>query len=44
LREEFLSFRRKIYLRTGHDDPVLAAALACWWIDRRSRGGLRLIR
>jgi hypothetical protein len=57
LREELLNFKRKIDLRTAHDsyehwresdrdDLVLATALACWWIARRSRPGgrLRLIR
>ena len=57
LREELLNFRRKIDLRTAHDsyehwretdhdDLVLATALACWWIARRSQPGrtLRLIR
>jgi hypothetical protein len=56
LKKELLSFRRKIDLRTAHDsyeawregdhdDLVLAAALACWWITRR-RGStkLRVIR
>jgi hypothetical protein len=57
LREEILNFRRKIDLRTAHDfyehwretdhdDLVLATALACWWIERRSQPGrtLRLVR
>jgi hypothetical protein len=57
LREELLNFRRKVDLRTAHDsyehwretdhdDLVLATALACWWIARRSQRGmtLRLIR
>jgi hypothetical protein len=56
LKKELLNFRRKINLRTAHDsyeawregdhdDLVLAAALACWWITRR-RGStkLRVIR
>jgi hypothetical protein len=45
LREELLSFKRKINLRTAHDsyehwresdhdDLVLACALACWWARR----------
>jgi hypothetical protein len=48
LKEELLTFRRKINLKTAHDsyehwretdhdDLVLAAALACWWA-RRHRG------
>jgi hypothetical protein len=47
LREELLTFRRKIDLRTAHDsyehwresdhdDLVLACALACWWARRSS--------
>ncbi len=47
LQEELLNFRRKINLNTAHDsyehwrdsdhdDLVLAVALACWWIRRRS--------
>ena len=57
LKEELLNFRRKIDLRTAHDsyehwretdhdDLVLATALACWWIARRSQKGmaLRLVR
>jgi len=57
LKEELLNFRRKIDLRTAHDsyehwretdhdDLVLATALACWWIARRSERGrtLRLLR
>jgi hypothetical protein len=56
LKKELLSFRRKIDLRTAHDsyehwresehdDLVLAAALACWWLTyRRGRTALRLIR
>jgi hypothetical protein len=57
LKKELLSFRRKINLKTAHDsyehwresdhdDLVLAAALACWWIAWRSRKGkaLRLVR
>ena len=54
LREELLSFRRKINLKTAHDscehwresdhdDLVLACALACWGA-RRPRQALRLIR
>jgi hypothetical protein len=53
LREELLNFKRKINLKTAHDsyehwretdhdDLVLATALACWWIARRSRPGRRL--
>jgi hypothetical protein len=53
LREELLNFRRKIDLRTAHDsyehwregdhdDLVLATALACWWVRRRSRGLTRM--
>jgi hypothetical protein len=53
LREELLNFRRKIDLRTAHDsyehwregdhdDLVLATALACWWVRRRSRGSTRM--
>jgi hypothetical protein len=45
LRQELLSFRRKVSLATGHDsyehwresdhdDLVLACALACWWARR----------
>jgi hypothetical protein len=45
LREELLTFRRKINLKTAHDsyehwresdhdDLVLACALACWWARR----------
>jgi hypothetical protein len=48
LREELLSFKRKIDLRTAHDsyehwresdhdDLVLACALACWWARRVAR-------
>jgi hypothetical protein len=48
LREELLSFKRKIDLRTAHDsyehwresdhdDLVLACALACWWARRIAR-------
>jgi hypothetical protein len=57
LREELLNFKRKINLKTAHDsyehwresdhdDLVLATALACWWIARRSRPGrkVRFIR
>jgi hypothetical protein len=53
LKKELLNFRRKIKLKTAHDsyehwresdhdDLVLAAALACWWITRRQRGTLRV--
>jgi hypothetical protein len=52
LKKELLNFRRKIDLRTahdsyehwregGHDDLVLAAALACWW-PRIRRGSTRM--
>jgi hypothetical protein len=52
LKKELLNFRRKIDLRTAHDsyehwregdhdDLVLAAALACWWITYR-RGSTKL--
>jgi hypothetical protein len=45
LRQELLTFRRKVSLATGHDsyehwresdhdDLVLACALACWWARR----------
>jgi len=45
LRQELLTFRRKVSLQTGHDsyehwresdhdDLVLACALACWWARR----------
>ena len=57
LKKELLNFRRKINLKTAHDsyehwresdhdDLVLAAALACWWIAWRSQRGraLRLVR
>jgi hypothetical protein len=56
LKKELLSFRRKINLKTAHDsyehwregdhdDLVLAAALACWWITRRrGQTALRFIR
>jgi hypothetical protein len=56
LRQELLNFRRKINLKTAHDsyehwregdhdDLVLAAGLACWWITyRRGRTKLRMIR
>jgi hypothetical protein len=57
LQNELLNFKRKINLKTGHDsyehwresdhdDLVLATALACWWIARRSRPGrkVRFIR
>jgi hypothetical protein len=48
LRQELLSFRRKVSLQTGHDsyehwresdhdDLVLACALACWWARRVAR-------
>lgn len=48
LREELLTFRRKINLSTAHDsyehwresdhdDLVLACALACWWARRVAR-------
>lgn len=54
LREELLTFRRKINLKTAHDsyehwretdhdDLVLATALACWWA-RRKRSAVRLVR
>jgi hypothetical protein len=54
LREELLTFRRKINLKTAHDsyehwresdhdDLVLACALACWGA-RRPRSVLRVIR
>jgi hypothetical protein len=53
LKEELLNFKRNINLKTGHDsyehwresdhdDLVLATALACWWIARRSRPGRRV--
>jgi hypothetical protein len=53
LRDELLNFKRKINLKTAHDsyehwretdhdDLVLATALACWWIARRSRPGRRV--
>jgi hypothetical protein len=53
LKKELLNFRRKIDLRTAHDsyehwresdhdDLVLAAALACWWITRRRKGSTKL--
>jgi hypothetical protein len=53
LKEELLNFKRKINLKTAHDsyehwretdhdDLVLATALACWWIARRSRPGRRV--
>jgi hypothetical protein len=52
LKKELLSFRRKINLKTAHDsyehwregdhdDLLLAAALACWWITYR-RGSTKL--
>ena len=52
LKKELLNFRRKINLKTAHDsyehwregdhdDLVLAAALACWWITRR-RGSTKV--
>ncbi len=56
LKKELLGFQRKIDLRTAHDsyehwresdhdDLVLAAALACWWITyRRGRTKLRVYR
>jgi hypothetical protein len=57
LKKELLNFKRKINLKTAHDsyehwresdhdDLVLAAALACWWITRRRKGSttLRFIR
>jgi hypothetical protein len=56
LKKELLNFRRKINLKTAHDsyehwregdhdDLVLAAALACWWITRRrGQTTLRFIR
>jgi hypothetical protein len=56
LKKELLNFRRKINLKTAHDlyehwregdhdDLVLAAALACWWITRRrGQTALRFIR
>jgi hypothetical protein len=56
LKKELLNFRRKIDLRTAHDsyehwresdhdDLVLAAALACWWITYwRGRTRMRVIR
>jgi hypothetical protein len=57
LKKELLNFRRKINLKTAHDsyehwregdhdDLVLAAALACWWVTRRRKGSttLRFIR
>jgi hypothetical protein len=56
LKKELLSFRRKINLKTAHDsyehwregdhdDLVLAAALACWWMTRRrGQTALRFIR
>jgi hypothetical protein len=48
LRQELLSFRRKVSRQTGHDsyehwresdhdDLVLACALACWWARRIAR-------
>jgi hypothetical protein len=54
LREELLTFRRKINLKTAHDsyehwresdhdDLVLATALACWRATRR-RAVLRVVR
>ena len=55
LKKELLSFRRKINLKTAHDsyehwresdhdDLVLAAALACWWITyQRGRRGVRFL-
>jgi hypothetical protein len=56
LKKELLNFRRKINLKTAHDsyehwregdhdDLVLAAALACWWITRRrGQTALRIYR
>jgi hypothetical protein len=56
LEKELLNFRRKIDLRTAHDsyehwresehdDLVLAAALACWWLTyRRGQTAVRFIR
>jgi hypothetical protein len=56
LKKELLNFRRKINLKTAHDsyehwregdhdDLVLAAALACWWITRRrGQTAVRFIR
>jgi hypothetical protein len=56
LKKELLTFRRKINLKTAHDsyehwregdhdDLVLAAALACWWMTRRrGQTALRFIR
>jgi hypothetical protein len=56
LKKELLNFRRKIDLRTAHDsyehwresdhdDLVLAAALACWWITYwRGRTRMRVMR
>jgi len=49
LRAELQTFRRKVSLTTGmdtyehwresdHDDLVLAAALACWWAERKLQG------
>jgi hypothetical protein len=54
LKKELLNFRRKIDLKTAHDsyehwresdhdDLVLAAALACWWVTRK-KSVLRLVR
>jgi hypothetical protein len=54
LREELLTFRRKVNLNTAHDsyehwretdhdDLVLATALACWWA-RRKRSVVRVLR
>jgi hypothetical protein len=53
LKKELLNFRRKINLKTAHDsyehwregdhdDLVLAAALACWWITYRRKGSTRV--
>ena len=53
LRQELLTFRRKVSLATGHDsyehwresdhdDLVLATALACWQATRR-RSVLRVV-
>jgi hypothetical protein len=49
LKKELLNFRRKINLKTAHDsyehwregdhdDLVLVAALACWWITYKRKG------
>lgn len=55
LKEELLTFRRKINLKTAHDsyehwregdhdDLVLACALACWGIRRGASRALRVVR